>query len=1074
MPSPTVIDMAMDHEGMLWLVTRMGVAVFDRGELTQFPLPKSMDVTKIHQIKIDAKGDLFFATSDSKGPIYHRQGSEWEIIPAPPNLRLDNTVTTVRLALSETDTGPILAYLCGDQLFFYQAGQWSSVHDGLARYGKIRRISGLHRGFLAATSKGLFQLDPHTVKPLLPVNLPASDRDLLSMVGTSQDLDHPGPIYTLSPDWISVFDRGTFQHLLPTPKHLTLGGDTSVLMFLDEAGDLILANGDFVDYLMRKNLFLRSWNIQTGLIGNGASCVLLDREHGLWIGGAHGLTRIQHRRFDNYTSSDGLPENEVSALLEWQPGRFLVGQNHSLSLFDRQGSRPLDLPVTIKSRIMELKKEPDGGALVAALGVGILRLDPKLRPSLLPTETPILLHSAERDREGVLWATGTTQLYRFSDGAFRQYHDSALPPIRYRRVQLLSSGRLVLSTYNQGIWLREDGWRNAQARNEAGNNVFTAIEDHLGRILVGSKQGLMVLQGEGLTRFAEASVTRPVFALHEDSRQRLWIGTDNGIFRYAGGRSRHYTTSNGLIGMEINRGAMLEASDGDMWFGTTGGLSHYREPLDFEPYPPKVVLLDAATADQHWPADQPRAVEADNDSLTIRYRAYSMEDKDSVWVRYMLAPYDNDWRPTERASQQLAQYHRLPPGQYTFHIKAGGSAGNWSEPVSSATITVAKPLFQRAWFIACTIALALLLGFSFFDYLASKRFSRFLQLQVSERTSELTSKNQLLLEQIQDKVAAEAKIQALNEDLEARVRARTAELEVVQRDLVENAHYAGMAEIATSMLHNVGNVLNSISTAGFLMQQTLEHSKLLSLQRANDLLRPHVDHFEQQLREDPKARDLLRFYLTLGDRLTAEHQLLGDQVHSLLERIDTIKDIVAQQHNYTSGVYQTETLSLELLLETSLKIMEASLGSRDIAVVRHFELVPAVNVQKTKMIHTMVNLLKNAAEAIMTVQADQREIQLRSWACNGSVFISITDSGCGIPVANLGKIFNHGFTTKATGHGFGLHSCANALKEMGGTIWAQNRKDGTGAVFTIRLPLPGQPALALEQGEAQAAAALEN
>ncbi len=1056
LPSPVLIDMAIDPSGKIWFLTRQGVAIFDRGEVKQFPLPPSLDSVKIHQIEIDAKGELHFASSARDGSLYHHGPKGWTIIPPPTGMKFSYTAITLRLSLTETESGPLIAYVNEGLLYFYQQGQWSSFDDGEARYGKVRRMTPQGEGFLAATTKGLYYLDPRRVEALFDKDVPDNEKELICMAADEKGTDSNGPVYTMSRTWISAFQKGKLRHVLPTPTQLTLGPEANVLMFLNEVGDLILADGDFIFHLNVKTRFLRAWNMQTGLIGNGASCFILDREHGLWIGGTQGVTRIAHRRFDNYTSGDGLPENEVSALLEWQPNRFLVGQNHSLSLFDKDGIKSISLPVKVKSRILEIKHEPDGGALVSSLGVGMLRLDPNLKASLLATESPVLLHSAERDREGVLWAAGPTNLYVYRAGAFRLNQESEPPSFASRRIQKLSAGRLVLSTYIQGIWVQEQRWRNYRAQSESANNVYTVIEDHRGRLLAGTKIGVFTVKGDALVRLDEVSVDRPVFALQEDRKHRLWVGTDKGVYRFGRGPKRHYTVINGLLANEINRGAFLQASDGGMWFGTIGGLAHYREALDFDPMPPSILLLEGTTADSRWPADRPQTLDADSDTLTFRYRAFSMEGKNSLWVRYRLMPYDTDWRRAEPATQQLAQYRRLPPGTYQFQIKAGSKPGNWSEPVSSGMVTVAKPLVQQPWFIAGAFILALLLGFSIFDYFASKRYSRFLQLQVSERTSELTSKNQLLLEQIQEKVAAESKIQALNEELEERVSQRTAQLEVLQRDLVENAHYAGMAEIATSMLHNVGNILNSISTSGFLLQQTLEHSKLPSLQRANDLLRPHVDHFEQRLRDDPKARDLLRFYLTLGDRMDGEHQLLRDQVHSLLERIDTIKDVVAQQHNYTSGVYQTETLPLEQLLETSLKIMEASLGSRDIAVVRQLEPIPPVNVQKTKIIHTMVNLLKNAAEAIMTSPTDRREIILHSWTANGSIFISITDSGSGIPLPLLGKIFNHGFTTKVNGNGFGLHSCANALKEMGGIIWAQNRKDASGAVFTIRLPVPGQ------------------
>jgi signal transduction histidine kinase len=131
-----------------------------------------------------------------------------------------------------------------------------------------------------------------------------------------------------------------------------------------------------------------------------------------------------------------------------------------------------------------------------------------------------------------------------------------------------------------------------------------------------------------------------------------------------------------------------------------------------------------------------------------------------------------------------------------------------------------------------------------------------------------------------------------------------------------------------------------------------------------------------------------------------------------------------------------------------------------VEVVREFENVPPMNVDKHKLLQILVNLVRNAKYACQESERVDKQMTVRVANGDGRIKISVIDNGVGIPPENLTRIFNHGFTTRKDGHGFGLHSGALAAKEIGGSLNVHSDGPGQGAAFTLELPCPapGGPA----------------
>jgi PAS domain S-box-containing protein len=281
------------------------------------------------------------------------------------------------------------------------------------------------------------------------------------------------------------------------------------------------------------------------------------------------------------------------------------------------------------------------------------------------------------------------------------------------------------------------------------------------------------------------------------------------------------------------------------------------------------------------------------------------------------------------------------------------------------------------------------------------------------------------------------------------------ELEKLNRRLLDTSRLAGMAEVATGVLHNVGNVLNSVSVSATLVGDRLKQSKVANLRRAASMLREQNGHLAEFLTNDPKGKLLPDYFSTVANQLMAEQTELVTEMNSVGQHIEHIKEIVAMQQNYAkvSGAY--ENLSAATLTEDALRMNAAAFDRHGIHLVREFDAAtPAVCVDRHKMLQILINLIRNAKYAMDAQPNSEKKLVIRVGpAAPGRVQIAVCDSGIGIAPDNLIKIFQHGFTTKKEGHGFGLHSGANAAKEMGGCLTVHSAGLGQGATFVLELPV---------------------
>jgi PAS domain S-box-containing protein len=291
-------------------------------------------------------------------------------------------------------------------------------------------------------------------------------------------------------------------------------------------------------------------------------------------------------------------------------------------------------------------------------------------------------------------------------------------------------------------------------------------------------------------------------------------------------------------------------------------------------------------------------------------------------------------------------------------------------------------------------------------------------------------------------------------DITARKEAE-ARLGEMHRTLVDVSRQAGMAEVATGVLHNVGNTLNSVNISTGLVIDQLRQSRITGLAKATQLLREHSSDMATFLTQSTQGQKLPAFLIALGDQLQEEREAMLKEMLALNASVDHIKSIVSMQQKHARTAGTLEQVTVPQLIDEALRLNAGAFERRGIRIVREYEEVPPIIVDRHKLLQILVNLLSNARHALMEADPPEKRVAIRVRASpeGKQLLMEVADNGMGITPENLTRMFSQGFTTKKEGHGFGLHISSLAAMEMKGRLSCASPGPGQGATFTLELPL---------------------
>ncbi|HXN45992.1 MAG TPA: two-component regulator propeller domain-containing protein [Bryobacteraceae bacterium] len=657
--------------------------------------------------------------------------------------------------------------------------------------------------------------------------------------------------------------------------------------------------------------------------------------------------------------------------------------------------------------------------------------------------TMIDYRAAFESADGSLWF-GTYvngRSYAGTDGGILQY-DPRLGPPQDDRAWRNRGGPLLLGRSSNGIAQMADGtmysgsfrglsnfdgsaWVRTTAITDIYNDALCASRD--GKLWVGTRgAGLVQFDGKQVTRITtrDGLISNAITALFCDRDNHLWVGTSKGVSYFDG---KEWTTDafiDAKVSINFEGGGFKQAADGAIWINQCS-RSWMRRTMPGSRFNP-ATAGDFSTIRYLRETVAPRAEiitsvarVAQPGNTLIAWRGVSpwwrtQEDD----LRYSQRLDAGPWSRFDADTSHV--FLQLPTGRHRVEVRVRDRDLNVA--LAQVEFAVLPPIWRQPWFVGLMIALA--------GVVATQATRLFLQRRHLRRSN-----------------------QALNAEIERRTLMER-EIEATHKRLLVVSRQAGMAEIATGVLHNVGNVLNSVNVSATLVTNRMCESQAAKIEKLAALFNQHTTDLADFLTNDSRGRMIPAYVEALAEAVAGEQKTVVAELADLRKNIDHIMDIVAMQQAYATTAGVTETVGVTDMIDDALRIDAAALDRVRVETIRDYRVNPFVSTDKHKVVQILVNLITNARQACEESARSDKKVTLRTTGDERCVRIEVIDNGIGIPPENLAQIFGHGFTTRKGGHGFGLHNSALAAKEIGGTLSVQSAGSGHGATFVLELPLP--------------------
>lgn len=762
MPSNSVFDIAQHPSGVMWFVTRSGPVYYDAKEWTTFPDSLNLPTSAISRIVVQDSVVWVAGLNETAFTIQYYDG-RWH----PITVSFHKAMLSQRVPFNviKSEGTPTILLGLDSELHFRttEQNEWSKLNLPGLTINDIQYINGT---CFIATTNGLYEFEDHTLKKISIDYQDLPNANILTVNSRKKTL------HLLGYDWYAESSNGNINFVMDAGLNPSSRVTQSSIV-IDQKGNVFYGANTparIINHQAKtwQNLLIKGENVNIG-----STSVFCDRENNIWVSDSRGLFKYNVLQFINYNKSSGLASDEVTAITQLDDGRVLLGNPAQFNIIKGNVITKIDLkkdesPVY---RVLDIEEDRARGLVYIAendAGLLVYRNTDFTKPYYTLSNDGIRVTSIEIINDKVYVSTNNG-LYEVVD----QKLQLILPQKGIRNLKHFGK-RLLLLTNSNGI-LIYDGMKILKytSQNFDLSSVYQAAI-YRGDTILATRGGIGTLKNGRIVYWDALSLKTPIYGILVDSKDRLWIGGDHGVYLYDGIKLRLFDVDDGLSGTEINRNALFEDIDGSIWIGTEKGVSVFRENMEIdELINLKVEVTEVITRNGASLESFPKnTVPYSNNGIQVSYQCLSYVDEDEINFRYRIDSTRGGWIETSNARNDIV-FSNLGYGTYQFEIQARMRDEAWG-PTTQFIFRIEKPFYLRWWFILLNIVLlvALVRVVFYFRYLILIRQQQKLRSEVKKRTEEITK---------------------LNAELEEKVKLRTKELEDKNLRLEEsayvNAHY---------------------------------------------------------------------------------------------------------------------------------------------------------------------------------------------------------------------------------------------------------------------------------------------
>lgn len=755
-----LFDITQDSSGIIWIARRSGITSYNSVTFHNYNASDGLLGNSIAFMRVDRSNKVWALPDMGLLFVYGFREGKWEKLEKEKQSMLSESVEFSAFDLE--GSGEDIVFAAGTKtegVFVYRQGKWTNYKKGSGlKANRVLAVAFFNNELYISTQLGISVLSAKGIMRPAGPNLQEPGKLVMAMHVSGDKL------WMLGEGWLGYYKDGKMVTVNRNFRFYDTRTAMRSFIFADKTNRVIFGGPLAAFYYSPETGEVESIGMRNGLVTDGGLSGMIDREGNIWIVGPRGVTKVMTLLMASYFQSDGLANNEVASVIQESPGNYIFGHAGELTFY-RQGvfskmkivKKNFDDHVT--SRIIEMKKASNGIWLAASFcGLALLDRTDHVRWFGEAQGLRGAVFSIEQASNGKLYAATTSGLYIKEGDIFRQVLIKGYREMTLRRVFRGQNGMLMLATLNDGIIeYSESAVRTFKCQeNPIANNIYSVLEDDEGRCWVGTAAGIYLKEESGLISAAKygLNINRPVYLILQDQNKVIWFGTDNGLIRWDKGKSEHLSLSDGLAGLEINRGAGLADEKGNIWFGTNNGLTIFRKGFDAEPeksLPPVTVIDMVVVGRDTLPPASEFSLQGKNARLDFRFHAVSFKDEKKVRYRYFMEGLDTAWSKEVPYHNTSVAYINLPPGNYRFMVKACNSEGVWSQPVATAAISVDPPVFFRWWFILSILVALSLITVLIVRFTLINRYKKALEKTVRERTEALMLSEEKLRESNQAK-----------------------------------------------------------------------------------------------------------------------------------------------------------------------------------------------------------------------------------------------------------------------------------------------------------------------------------
>ncbi|WP_186758434.1 sensor histidine kinase [Echinicola salinicaeni] len=1112
LPTENIYEVAQDFEGRIWFATNRGVFYSDG--INTYSLPEEVKESLGNDlgVKVDEDGLVWVYNRAGIPKVFYFEQQEWHNYDLPAEVRNGSRANYIKLT--------ILGAKADKQLFIYKEDllgvtyvsddDWEYYFFETETRGELMSVYQYEEGRFILYFKHAAYSFINGDLSLIQLNyemLPSA----ISQMAYNKD---EGQYYFLGKDFLARGDS-PFE-----PQEIIYQGFSKFNYAPQKRFGLQVKNGQ-VYFFYSSQLFkynpkndgileitsfdaLKAYYINTALV---------DRENIIWIGTLRGIVNLPNLRFQNFGLLDGFMEQEVSAIEKLGENAFLYGFNNGIQywkdnelIYESKGDGELGEP---KNRVTSFHKDDRGIVWIASSGRGVGRFDPEKREAVFYSSPGdrIVANIFINDEDLYIvagWKVYKSNIYakgadlfkhEITDAFFQELTGNA--PLGLRKINMDKEGRFVLMTLGAV-------YEELQVIESEKLLMFKGYDWSYfeGEMILGTPEGLKVLRDGEVKDYTVKGqkITRPVYALLNDERGHLWVGTDQGVILLNGENIRFFDAQNGLSGNEINRGALISGDDGQVMIGTQNGLSIFMAQED-ENYVanPLVSVGDIkvlGATDGDISLDKiPYAF----NNVSIDYSAISFLELDNFTVSYKLLGLHDEWQTSINPRTNDIQFNNLPPGDYQLVLKASLGGQFESEQAYSDSFSVVKPVYLQFWFIGLLMFFFLMIGFGLNMIVNQFKEQGLLKKSIDEKNLVIkTAEDQFrnVWESSQDGLVlthTDGTVLALNPSIVsmAGIRLEDAKNIFHVKELFKDKRYfyKNKREIVRILKRTDGeggsfevdipfhNGLKSVELFVTRVNPKNEEQEVILI-----VFRDVTDKkiYEKGLKEaKEKAEEANRvktnFLSSMSHEIrtplngilgsteniiiqNSDNQALVEQLEiimqsgeRLLNTINSILDMSKIEANKMVVVYE-ETNINDFLAKILLPLKTLAI-KKNLLLTAKFETKPlVVKVDKRYFEMIVNNVVGNAIK-----YSNEGLIQINVKRENKHLCLCVKDMGIGMSeefIKNIYKPFEQesgGYNRKFEGTGLGLSITKSLVDILGGTIDIESvKKEGT----TVRVKLP--------------------